>query len=106
MLNTELHSIVPPPSFSSSPPPSTHAPTNPLHPPPLPEPTLRLLTREIEDIIVEGKLKSEGGPLGSAWEGAVRKGVGADKPTAPPPPPPLGSIQRRQGHVRARSMSL
>lgn len=45
---------------------------------------MQVLMREMEDMVVENKLKSEVGPMRNAWDKAVAK----------------------QGSTRARSMSL
>jgi len=69
MLHTELHSLEHPAStrawFSQMKPPAP--PTNEM---------LDLLEQEIEDMIIEGNVRKEAGPLRSVWEGAI--GCGRD----------------------------
>jgi hypothetical protein len=124
MLNTELHSIHQPfPSMSTSTAiPTSLTPADMLKPPEhLDESTIQALMLEMEDILVENKLKSEVGPIRSAWDKAVatslnekRSRRGEEKGAvfsgawgAPARAEPRRLVAARgRGHHRARSMSI
>jgi hypothetical protein len=70
MLHTELNSIQPQPPHPQSQPPHKLTPTTE---PTEPGPTIRSLTKEMENMIIENKLRKEA-PLRSFWEAAVGRG--------------------------------
>lgn len=72
MLHTELHSI------NASPSNHPHTPSLArMYPisPALCADLMQKLAREMEDLVVEANIKKDVGPLRSAWEGAVKKGI-------------------------------
>ena len=102
----ELHAIHETPTVTSQ--------TNTLLRPPemLESNIMRALSMEMEDVIVENKLKSEVGPVKTAWDAAIEKGRRkgaedwrlreiADKLPSPPP-----ETCRMKIHNRARSLSM
>ncbi|KAG6335824.1 hypothetical protein ID866_3260 [Astraeus odoratus] len=109
MQNIALHAI------HDSHPSEDGVPTNITElPKKLDEDVMRVLSTAMEDILIEGKLKSEAGPMRSAWERAVQKHKerGADKidsfgdvsERTSKQDQELPSIKKR--HTRARSVSL
>lgn len=73
---------------------------------------MQALTMEMEDIVVENKLKSEVGPVKTAWDLAVDKEMRnriqsgrlqEDTDKLPSPPPEIGRVKI---HNRARSLSF
>jgi len=74
MLHTELNTIQPQPQpqpYAHSQSQSPHKPTAPIQHEP--GPTIQTLTKEMENMIIENKLRKEA-PLRSLWEAAVRRG--------------------------------
>jgi len=71
MLHTELNSIQPQPQ----PHPQSQSPHKPTltTQPTEPGPTIQMLTKEMENMIIENKLRKEA-PLRSFWEAAVGRG--------------------------------
>jgi len=71
MLHTELHSLEHPENTA----PSTRAWFSQMKPsaPPTND-MLDLIEQEIEDMIIEGNVRKEAGPLRSVWEGAIGSG--------------------------------
>ncbi|KAF9228456.1 DnaJ-domain-containing protein [Gyrodon lividus] len=108
MVNTELHSIhqSSPPTSTSTLAPMSLTPTDLLKPPEhLDEFTMQALMGEMEDIVIENKLKSEVGPMRSAWDKAVATSLGGEgKGSALSDALGAPTLERRHG--RARSMSV
>src|ERR1700728_2096876 len=77
MLHTELNSIQPQPHpHPQSQSPHKPTPTTPIQPGS--GPTIQTLTNEMENMIIENKLRKEA-PLRSFWEAAVRRGWGRER---------------------------
>jgi hypothetical protein len=78
MLHTELHSINPPETEDNTVVPLHRRPyasfSNMKPCPPLPGDVVQLLAEEMENMIIEGNVKKETGPLRSVWESAVASG--------------------------------
>ncbi|KAF9243188.1 DnaJ-domain-containing protein [Melanogaster broomeanus] len=116
MLNTELHSIHQPlASTSTSAPAATSlTPADMLKAPEhLDEFTMEAVMREMEDIIVENKLKSEVGPMRSAWDRSIGKSLGGERREEGKfsgawrgADTTISVAARGRLHGRARSMSL
>jgi hypothetical protein len=104
MLNMEMNAIHETPMVSSQ----TSAP---LSPEILKSDMMRVLEKEMEDIIVEDMLKSEVGPVKTAWDAVIdkeRRKRAKDwrlRETANKIPPPPETCQVKM-HNRARSLSL
>ncbi|KAG1739109.1 DnaJ-domain-containing protein [Suillus paluster] len=106
MLDMELRAIHETPMVTSQ----TSMPPRPREV--LKSDIMRALTMEMEDVVVENKLKTEVGPVKTAWDAAVDKerrkrvqgwrlqGI-ADKLASPPP-----DTCQMKLHNRARSLSL
>jgi len=107
MLDMEIHSIHETPMVASQ--------TSVLRSPEiLKSNTMRVLAKEMEDVIVEDMLKSEVGPVKTAWDAVIdkerRKRAGAEARrlrevanTHPSPPPETCQMKT---HNRARSLSM
>ncbi|EGO00774.1 hypothetical protein SERLA73DRAFT_105158 [Serpula lacrymans var. lacrymans S7.3] len=93
MLNIELSSVE-----GLRPTPSSNLPSSSREK--IPEEFLGVLSREMEKMIIENKLKTEVGPLQKAWQSAVNKGKKTNGSS------PLGLDHRSTHAPRARSRSL